>query len=122
MRLAQRSPAPEGSPPAAQERPCAASAPAATAGESIRGEPLSTAPQGRADTVAGFLCAFSLALSGIALVRQPALLAPAAIVVALLAARMTVTYRRLAAVAVWVAALSFLVGMSIAVWADVSLF
>lgn len=76
----------------------------------------------RADTVAGFLCAFSLALSGIALVRQPALLAPVAIVVALVATRMTVTYRRLAAVAVGVSAVAFLVGMSIAVWADVALF
>jgi hypothetical protein len=83
---------------------------------------VSTVPERRADTVAGFLCAFSLALSGIALVRQPALLAPAAVVVALVAARMTVTYRRLAAVAVGVAGLAFLAGMSIAVWADVSLF
>ena len=45
--------------------------------------------QRRADTIAGFLCAFALALSGIAIVRSPGLLAPAAIVVALVAARMT---------------------------------
>lgn len=83
---------------------------------------MSAVPHRRADTVAGFLCAFSLALSGIALVRQPALLAPVAIVVALVATRMTVTYRRLAAVAVGVSAVAFLVGMSIAVWADVALF
>jgi hypothetical protein len=83
---------------------------------------MSAVPHRRADTVAGFLCAFSLALSGIALVRQPALLAPTAILLALVAARMTVVHRRLAAVAVTVAGLAFLVGMSIAVWADVSLF
>ncbi|GIU94126.1 MAG: hypothetical protein KatS3mg012_0583 [Gaiellaceae bacterium] len=83
---------------------------------------MNAVPHRRSDTVAGFLCAFSLALSGIALVRQPALLAPVAVLVALVATRMTVTYRRLAAVAVAVSGLAFLVGMSIAVWADVSLF
>lgn len=76
----------------------------------------------RADTVAGFLCAFSLALSGIALVRQPALLAPVAILLALVATRMTQVHKRLAATAVLVSGLAFLVGMSIAVWADVALF
>ncbi|MCS7007353.1 MAG: hypothetical protein RMM28_08245 [Thermoleophilia bacterium] len=75
----------------------------------------------RADTVAGFLAAFSLALSGVALVRQPALLASAAILVALLAARMSEVHRRLAAVAVTVGGLAFLVGMSIAVWAETPL-
>ena len=83
---------------------------------------MSAVPQRRSDTVAGFLCAFSFALSGIALVRQPALLAPAAILLALVAVRMTEVHRRLAGAAVLVAGLSFLVGMSIAVWADSSLF
>lgn len=83
---------------------------------------MSASAHRRADTVAGFLCAFSLALSGVALVRQPALLAPTAILVALVATRMTVVYRRLAATAVAVGGFAFLVGMSIAVWADVSLF
>ena len=76
----------------------------------------------RSDTVAGFLCAFSFALSGIALVRQPGLLAPTAILLALVATRMTEAHRRLAAAAVLVAGLAFLVGMSIAVWADSPLF
>jgi hypothetical protein len=75
----------------------------------------------RADTVAGFLAAFSLALSAVALVRQPALLASAAILVALLAARMGEAYRRLAAVAVTIGVLSFVVGMAIAVWAETPL-
>ncbi|MFO7572290.1 MAG: hypothetical protein R6W48_06795 [Gaiellaceae bacterium] len=83
---------------------------------------MSAAPRRRADTVAGFLCAFSLALSGVALVRQPALLAPTAILLALVATRMTEVHRRLAATAVVVSALAFVVGMSIAAWTDVSLF
>jgi len=41
------------------------------------------AAQHRADRVAGFLCAFSFALSGIAIARNPGLLATAAIIVAL---------------------------------------
>ncbi|MGH3133187.1 MAG: hypothetical protein ACRDNY_05520 [Gaiellaceae bacterium] len=76
----------------------------------------------RADRVAGFLCAFSLALSGIALARQPGLLAPAAIVVALVAARMTESHRRLAAVSVLVAGLAFFFGMVIAISTDTPLF
>ena len=43
------------------------------------------APARSADRVAGFLCAFSFALSGIAIVRTPGLLATAAILVALVA-------------------------------------
>ena len=61
--------------------------------------------------MAGFLCAFSFVLSGIAIARHPGLLAPAAIVVALVAARMTVAHRTLAAVAVFAGALAFFVGM-----------
>ena len=72
----------------------------------------------RADRVAGFLCAFSFALSGIAIARTPGLLATAAIIVALVAARMTETHRRLAAVAVGVAAAAFVVGMFVAVVTD----
>jgi hypothetical protein len=71
--------------------------------------------QRRADTVAGFLCAFSLALSGIAVVRSPGLLAPAAILVALVAARMTESHRTLASVTVAVSALAFFFGMVVAI-------
>ncbi len=53
-----------------------------------------------ADRVAGFLCAFSFALSGIAVIRNPGLLATVAILVALVAVVMTHTHRTLAAVAV----------------------
>ena len=75
-----------------------------------------------ADRVAGFLCAFSFALSGIALARNPGLLAPAAIVVALVAVRMTHAHRTLAAVAVIAGALAFLVGMIIAISTDSPLY
>ena len=68
------------------------------------------------------MAAFSLALSGFALVRQPGLLAPVAIVVALVAVRMAESYGRLARVAVAVAALSFLAGMTIAVVTDTPLY
>jgi hypothetical protein len=75
-----------------------------------------------ADRVAGFLCAFSLALSAIALARSPGLLAPAAIVVALVAVRMTDAHRTLAAVSVAVGGLAFFFGMVIAITTDSSLF
>ena len=76
----------------------------------------------RADTVAGFLCAFSLTLSAVALARQPGLLAPAAIIVALIAARMTETHRTLAACAVAAATLAFFFGMIVAVVTENALF
>jgi hypothetical protein len=74
--------------------------------------------QQRADRVAGFLCAFSFALSVIAIARTPALLSTAAIILALVAARMTETHRRLASAAVFIAAASFVVGMAVAVVTD----
>lgn len=69
----------------------------------------------RADMVAGFLCAFSFTLSGIAIARTPGLLAPAAILVALVAARMTEAHRTLAAVAVALGVLAFFFGMVVAI-------
>jgi hypothetical protein len=68
------------------------------------------------------LAAFSLALSGIAIVRQPGLLAPAAILVALVAARMSEAHRRLASVAVGVAGVAFVLGLVVAVLTDASLY
>jgi hypothetical protein len=72
----------------------------------------------QSDRVAGFLCAFSFALSGIAIARAPGLLATAAILVALVAAVMTRTHRTLASFAVAVGALAFFVGMIVAVLTD----
>lgn len=83
---------------------------------------MSAVPHGRHDRVAGFLCALSLLASGLALVRQPALLASFAVVVALVAAVMSEAHRRLAGIAVAASAVAFFVGMSIAVWVDSSLY
>ena len=69
----------------------------------------------RADTVAGFLCAFSFTMSGLALARHPGLLAPTAILLALVAARMTEKHRTLAAIAVTVSTLAFIGGMIVAI-------
>lgn len=76
----------------------------------------------RGDMVAGFLCAFSFALSGIAVVHNPGLLAPVSIVVALVAVRMSDARRTLAAWAVAIAAAAFFVGMIVAVATDTALF
>jgi hypothetical protein len=76
----------------------------------------------RADTIAGFLCAFSLALAGVAIARTPALLAPAAILVALVAARMSEAHRKLAAWAVGLATAAFVLGMTVAIATDNPLF
>ena len=79
---------------------------------------MSAVAQQRADRVAGFLCAFSFALSGIAIARNPGLLATAAIIVALVAVRMTESHRRLASIAVAVGGAAFVVGMFVAVVTD----
>jgi hypothetical protein len=94
-----------------------------TAAERARGSTLSAVPQHRrADVIAGFLCAFSLAVAGIATVRTPALLAPAAILLALVAARMSDVHRTLAAWAVGLGTVAFIVGMTVAVLTDSPLY
>jgi uncharacterized membrane protein YozB (DUF420 family) len=77
---------------------------------------MSTVPETRrADTIAGFLSAFSLAIAGIAVARTPGLLAPVAIVLALVAARMSDAHRKLAGWAVAAGAVAFVVGMVVAI-------
>ena len=76
----------------------------------------------RVDTIAGFLSAFSLALSGVAVARTPGLLAPVAILVALVAARMTETHRTLAAWAVGLSTFAFFLGMTVAIATENPLF
>jgi len=78
--------------------------------------------QSRADMVAGLFCAFSFALSGLAIALKPGLLAPVAILLALAAARMTSAHRTLAGIAVIVAALAFFFGMIVAISTDNPLF
>ena len=69
-----------------------------------------------ADTVAGFLAAISLTASVVACVSRPVRLAPFAILIALIAAALAKgRHRRLAAFAVFAAALGWLIGMSVAV-------
>ncbi len=85
---------------------------------------MATVPQHhrRADMVAGFLCAFSFTLSGLAIARTPGVLAPAAILLALVAARMTESHRTLAGVAVAVSVLAFFFGMLVAISTDNALY
>ena len=82
----------------------------------------SAAAQHRADLVAGFLCAFSFALSGLALVRNPGLLATTSILLALVAVRMSYARRMLAAWAVAIAGAAFFLGLVVAVTTDNPLF
>jgi hypothetical protein len=76
----------------------------------------------RADAIAGFLCAFALAIAGVSLVRTPGLLAPVAILVGLVAVRMTEAHRTLAAWTVGLATTAFILGMLVAISTDRPLF
>jgi len=78
--------------------------------------------QQRADMIAGFLCAFALALAGIAVARTPGLLAPVAILIGLVAARMSEAHRKLAAWTVGLSTVAFFVGMLVAISTDSRLF
>jgi ABC-type Mn2+/Zn2+ transport system permease subunit len=78
---------------------------------------MSAVPRDRrpADTVAGFLAAFAIAIAAIGIVRTPGLLAPVAILLALVAARMSEAYRTLAGWAVGLSTLAFFLGMVVAI-------
>jgi hypothetical protein len=67
------------------------------------------------EIAAGYLAAISLAASMIAVVYRPVRLAPFAILVGLVAAGMAGRHSRLPALAVGIATLAWLVGMTIAV-------
>jgi hypothetical protein len=83
---------------------------------------MSAVPHRRGDVVAGFLCAFSFALSGLAVVHNPGLLAPVSILVALVAVRMSDARRTLAAWALAIAGTAFFLGMVVAIATDTPLF
>jgi hypothetical protein len=68
-----------------------------------------------AEVLAGFLAAISLTASLIAVAYRPVRLAPAAIILALIAAGMAGRESRLPAIAVGVGTLCWLAGMTIAV-------
>lgn len=79
---------------------------------------MSVVPQergGAAEAVAGLLASSAIFISLLALAYRPARITPVAIVLALVAARMTTTHRRLAAFAVGTAATCWFLGMTIAV-------
>ena len=67
------------------------------------------------DGVAGLMAAASIALSAIALVDRPARLAPVAIIVALVAARMSRRFQRLGLAAALIGGIGWVLGMTFAV-------
>ena len=67
------------------------------------------------DTIAGLLAALALFASLIGLVYRPARLIPFAILIALIATAMGGRHARLAAAAVFVGGLCFIVGLAVAV-------
>lgn len=70
------------------------------------------------DAVAGLMAAAAIALSAVALVERPARLAPVAIVVALVAARMSTRFERLAFAAAVAGMVGWVLGMTFAVITD----
>jgi hypothetical protein len=76
---------------------------------------VSAVPHRQTDTIAGFLCAFSLGLSGLSIVIHPAVLAPVAIVLALVAVRMSDLHRRLAGWSVAAGMVAWMSGMTLAI-------
>jgi hypothetical protein len=68
--------------------------------------------------VAGFLAAASIALSFVAMVYRPVRLAPFALVVAFIAVGLGGRHARLAAFAVAIGVIGWLVGMTVAVLAE----
>ena len=77
--------------------------------------PAETQPYRTADTVAGFLAAFAIFASLLALAWHPLRLIPVAMVLALLAAAMGGRHQRLAFAAALITAACFFLGMAIAV-------
>jgi hypothetical protein len=83
-------------------------------GEATRDRPV--------ETVAGLMSAFAIAIGLIAIAYKPARLAPAAFIVALVAVGIGGRHQRLAAIAVAAAAIGWLLGMTIAVATERSIF
>jgi len=70
---------------------------------------------GAGEAIAGLLASSAIFISLLALAYRPARITPVAIVLALVAARMTTTHSRLAGFAVGIAAACWFIGMTIAV-------
>lgn len=74
------------------------------------------------DAIAGLMAAGSIALGALAIAERPARLAPVAIVLALVASRMSPRFERLGLLAALVAMLGFVLGMTFAVITEAPLF
>ena len=77
-----------------------------------------TAPSGRwsaADSIAGLLATISIFASALGMIYRPVRIIPFAILVALIAARMSERQKRLTGAAIAVAVICWTVGMTIAV-------
>jgi hypothetical protein len=74
------------------------------------------------DTIAGFLAAAACTLALLAIVRTPIRYAPVAIVLAIVAARMSPRWERLSLAAAALAMVGWLLGMTFAVITDNPLF
>ena len=68
-----------------------------------------------ADTVAGFLATVSIFASCLGMIHRPVRIIPFAIIIALIAARMSERFQRLAGIAVAFGVICWTVGMTIAV-------
>jgi hypothetical protein len=75
-----------------------------------------------ADTVAGFLGALAIFVASIGMVYKPVRVLPGAILAALIAAAMGGRHQRLATFAVFFCVLAWIVGMTIAVATENSLY
>jgi hypothetical protein len=84
----------------------------------VSSQELGRARHSTVDTVAGFLAAFAIALSMLAIVERPARLGPVAILLALLAARMSARRERLSLLATVIAMSGFAIGMALAVMTE----
>ena len=74
------------------------------------------------ETVAGLLAAASIAFGALALAYRPAVIAPAAVVIALIAAAMGGRHAGLARTAVFLGAVWWVVGMTFAIWFGTDLY
>lgn len=74
------------------------------------------------DAVAGLLAAAAIVIAVVALAYRPARIAPAAVVISLIAAAMSTRWRTLASIAVIVSGLAWFIGMTIAVLTDSPIF
>jgi hypothetical protein len=77
---------------------------------------------GPAEAIAGLMAAGAMAAGAWALVDRPAVIAPGAIIIALVAAGIGGRHAGLARLAVYVCALWWLLGMTVAIWLGNDLF